>query len=376
MITQLAGYTLTRAIPDNMLIGVMTGVYKVYGGVIRNHSGQIVAHLINGFNPLSVVSPVDTILNSVNAVQLYKMGKDVGEIKDSVAAMQVATTQIMGLAKGTMLLSGLTLAVSAAGFVFLNKKLNKIDEKLEALVKEVREVRKFLELNERARLSAALRTLGGISESINDNTRIQLLVNARQTLGEIHEKYRELLINVNSIQEALAVEEYFSVTALGHTMCSAELDMRDQAHKDFSDAQEIWNIAARRVANDMIIKNEPQKYLHNERYLDLVRTDELIDWLDFAHGIERNFEWIDALRKDSAKGSTWGSKPNMQDVAETTLIRKLVARHRIFSGYASQLEYFAANQLRPSQAQKYIEALPEESKIEDCYLLVAEDARS
>lgn len=36
MVSELAEFTLTRAIPDSVLTGVLSGSYKVFGGVVRN----------------------------------------------------------------------------------------------------------------------------------------------------------------------------------------------------------------------------------------------------------------------------------------------------------------------------------------------------
>ena len=81
MISELAGFTLSRAIPDNVMMGIITGAYKVYGGVVRNDSGQIVAHLVNAAtssNLLSLVSsPVSMVLSGVNTYQLHRIGADV-----------------------------------------------------------------------------------------------------------------------------------------------------------------------------------------------------------------------------------------------------------------------------------------------------------
>ena len=131
MISELAGFTLTRAIPDKAMLGIFTGAYKVFGGVIRDNAGRIVVHLANASTPLGIAAaagagPVGVAaaaaatvtLDAVNAFQLHKVRKDLGELKDGVAAIQAATSQIIGLAQGTMVLSGLTLAVSAAGFGF------------------------------------------------------------------------------------------------------------------------------------------------------------------------------------------------------------------------------------------------------------------
>lgn len=120
MITELAGFTLARVIPDSVLTGVLSGSYKIFGGVVRDKSGQIVAHLVNAGNPANVLStllsPVNTAFSGLNTYQLYRIGAD--------------AQKLIGLAQTSMVISGLTLAVSSAGFLFLNNKINKIDKKL------------------------------------------------------------------------------------------------------------------------------------------------------------------------------------------------------------------------------------------------------
>ena len=46
MLSELTGFTLSRTLPDNAMLGVLSGAYKVYGGVVRNDAGHIVAHLV------------------------------------------------------------------------------------------------------------------------------------------------------------------------------------------------------------------------------------------------------------------------------------------------------------------------------------------
>lgn len=51
MLTSLLGMTVTRAIPPDCIVGLLTGQLKLYGGVIRwvagtPHAGQIFRHLI------------------------------------------------------------------------------------------------------------------------------------------------------------------------------------------------------------------------------------------------------------------------------------------------------------------------------------------
>ena len=40
MLEELAGFTLSRTIPDNVLSDVLSGAYKICRGLVRDGSGQ------------------------------------------------------------------------------------------------------------------------------------------------------------------------------------------------------------------------------------------------------------------------------------------------------------------------------------------------
>jgi len=250
MISELAGFTLARAIPDSVLSGVLSGTYKIFGGVVRNDAGQIVAHLVNAGNPGDILStflsPVNTVFSGLNTYQLYRIGADI--------------QQLIGLAQASMVMSGLTLAVSSAGFLFLNNKLNKIDKKLEEMAADLKYIRNFLELQERARLVSALRVIRELAQIDDTSAKTQMLINSRQTLGEIHEKYKTLLINDKNVRKLMPVEEYFTITAIGHALCSAELGMYDQATNDLLESRLTWREAAKSFVGEQVIGKEPQRF--------------------------------------------------------------------------------------------------------------------
>ena len=83
MLPQVLGFTVTRMIPNNVLTGVLTGAYQVCGGVVRNNSGQIMAHLVNGVSPLSFTEPA---FSAINTYQLHRIGREVSQIGVGVSA--------------------------------------------------------------------------------------------------------------------------------------------------------------------------------------------------------------------------------------------------------------------------------------------------
>lgn len=361
MLAELAGFTLLRTIPDSVMMGLLTGTYKVFGGVIRNDSGQIVAHLVNAETPANLLStfasPLSAGLSGINMFQLHQIGADV--------------TQLLTLAKGTMVLSGLTLAASAAGFMFLSHKISKIDEELKVIAKDVKSIRRFLELQERARLITALKVIRELDQIEDDSTRVAMLINSRQTLGEIHEKYKTLLIEDKCAAELMPVEEYFTITAIGHAMCSAELTMYDQAAKDLADAQEVWKQTVQSFVEKQVINNEPERFM-TSRYADHIKSEEIVDWLEFVENSGKGLSRLDDLRAAAPKVSLF-STLSQEEVLAIDVTRKLIERDKVLQGYVSQYDYYASIKKRPSEVQHYLENLPIDEKISDCYMFISKD---
>lgn len=369
MLAELAGFTLTRVIPDRVLLGVLSGAYKICGGVVRDHSGQIIAHLVQGAGV--AMNPLSSIVEALNSVQLYRIGRAVGELKDSVAAIQSLTTQLVTLAQGTAALSGLTLAVSAANFVFLSRRLSAIDQKLGAIAQDVKSIKAFLQSQEKASLTTALKTLSSLDPGLDDKTRIPLLLDARQRLGEVHHRYRDQLAEVMKVEEVLGIEEYFSVTALGHALCSAELDMQSAAVSDLRESFSIWQASTRRIASDLVLRQDPQRLLASG-YAPLAKAEEIVDWMDFANDTEKGIEWIDRLRERQTSFALPQIRIPESERTGMELMRKFASRNRIYQGYLPQYEYLEQQGLRPSAVDEFIGALDPSMRVQDCFVLIAQ----
>lgn len=363
MISELTGFTLTRAVPDSVLSGIMTGSYKVFGGVVRNDAGQIVAHLVNAGNQAkqlsTFLSPVNAAFSGFNTYQLYRIGADI--------------QQLIGLAKASMVISGLTLAVSSAGFLFLNNKINKIDKKLGEMAADLKYIRTFLELQERARLISALKVIRELGQIDDVSTKMQMLINSRQTLGEIHEKYKALLIKDKNVKELMPVEEYFTITAIGHALCSAELGMYGQAANDLSESQSIWKEAAKSFVREQVMGKEPQRFL-TKKYVSHIKSEEIAGWMDFAEGSEVGVDRLDQLRGMSPKLSVnIRNSIYKEEAVAIDVARKLVQRDRILQGYVDQYDYFSSLKVKPSEVQRYFDSLTDENQINECYVFLANE---
>lgn len=360
MIAELAGYTLTRSIPDSVFAGVLSGSYKVFGGVIRNDAGQIVAHLVNAANPdkllCTFLSPVNTAFSGLNTFQLYRIGTDI--------------QKLIGLAQASMAISGLTLAVSSAGFLFLNNKINKIDKKLAEMAADLKYIKKFLELQERARLISALKVIRELGQIKDKSTKTQMLINSRQTLGEIHEKYKALLLEDKSAKELMPIEEYFTITAMGHALCSAELGMYDQATNDLLESQMTWRNAAKIFVGEKVLGKEPQRLLA-KKYVSHIKSEEIAGWMDFAEDSKIGIDRLDQLRDMAPKVDiNIFNSIDKEEAIAIDVSRKLVQRDRILQGYVDQYRYYSSLKQKPSEVQQYFDSLSQESKINECYVFL------
>ena len=391
MLPQILGFTLTRTIPTKVLLPVLTGAYQVCGGVIRNNSGQIMAHLINKGNPIGALQPISAAggmaLSGFNTFQIHQTGKTLANLGQGinnlnskvdalggeVEILQNLTNHLVLLSNGTMALSGLTLAVSTAGFAFLNRKLNKIDEKLQELQKDVKEIKDFLNMQQRAELATALQAISNLNHTPNEEVRRQVLVQTNKDISVLNHFYRLQFKNAASAGILDASEEYFTITAIAQALCQAELDLFEPAANSLQNSYAFWLDICQKISKEKFLRSNPERFL-DYKLASAFRTDELIDWMDFANGETKGFNWIDELRPKYGKDSFYffsRYEMTQEEHLEISILRKMVARNRIYQGYCSQFQYFKEQKIRPSTFQVQVDSLDSNQMVHDTYLLVA-----
>jgi hypothetical protein len=371
------GWTVTRAIPTEVWTGLVTGQYQLAGGVIRwargtPHAGQIVRHLLPVgsqfidaplFTPLSGIPTLMNVYQSASNIELA-----IG-----------ATQHVLQIATGTMLLAGLNLAVTTVGFAVLNQKLQSLDKTLSDIQKDVKAIRTLLELEERAKLGAALRDLLHIADITNPDQRHTILFNTKNVLAPISLKYQELLASADTIETAMAYEEYFCLTSLAHARCLAELGIVGVARRELQETVRFWKEQAQRIVKDLLIGKHPERFLFSDFVQD-APIAVLSEWLDFAYGEERGYAWIDELRQ---KTNPWYAKswinaspinftPNEMNNERERVIpsaRRLVARNNVLEGYTAQYELLAAHNLTPSLFEDKMAALAHDSAVDGYVIL-------
>lgn len=409
--SSLLGLTVARAIPSEVVLGLMTGQYKLYGGVIRwatgtEYAGQIVRHLlpvaaqtIGG----SFLQPIADVVGAVNTYQLHRLSGQVAAntfqlqvLSGQVNTLTAATQQVLQIATGTMFLSGLNLAVTAVGFAILNEKLKRLEGKLSEIQAEVRAIRALLELEERSRLGAALRDLLNVVNIKNEDHRHTMLFNSKNVLAPISLKYKELLACAETLEIAMAYEEYFCITSLAHARCLAELGMLEMAYQDLEETSGFWTEQARRIANEFLLSKTPERFLFSDFAQD-VPVSRLVEWLDFAYEEEKGYGWIDELRGKttpwylqgdygeavkssgqaiSSMGKMFTKRISSAKVDEMAREResiipsfqKLVARNNVLEGYKAQYELLEAHNVIPSDFENKVAMLASEAT--DGYLIL------
>ena len=122
---------LLRSLPDlpDVLAKIQSGLYTLCGGVVRHapgtgKGGQIVGHLLFPGDSLQTQGSLQN-LQSMLSSGLGKVQSGVGQLQESMRVLQ-------GLQCANVVLSGLNLAVTTAGFVVVCEKLNRISGQIEA----------------------------------------------------------------------------------------------------------------------------------------------------------------------------------------------------------------------------------------------------
>ncbi len=393
MVESLLNLTVTRAIPPDVMTGLMTGQFKLHGGVIRGasgtqHAGQIIRHLL----PVTeqtigtpILAPISRALDAVNTYQLHG-------ISGQVNALTATTQQVLQIATGTMVLSGLNLAVTAVGFAVLNEKLKSLEGQLNEIQQEVQAIRTLMELEERARLGAALRDLLNIVAIKNLDHRHTMLFNSKNILAPINLKYKELLAGAETLETAMAYEEYFCITSLAHARCLAELKMLEMANRDLDEASTFWKKQAQRIANEFLLGENPERFLFSDFAQD-VPVFVLVEWLDFAYQEEKGYRWIDELREQNRSWYAQDGKIGTKRFSSVSKIfnrenkavklteldqdrkwvmpsfQKLVARSNVFEGYKAQYELLEANNVTPSEFESQVALLAQTAAVDGFLIL-------
>jgi hypothetical protein len=406
MIPFLPGLIVARALPETALAGLVTGAYTLHGGVIRHaagtaQGGQIVAHLLPAGPPAATLPGVasgaaataPTLLTAgLGAATLLASGvaAGIGLLGAGLGLANLVTTRrVLTTARETMHLAELNLAITRAGFAALDQRLARLEQALIQIPVAIQEIRDLLERQELAELRAALHDLAHIDQLTDPENRRLTLHRAKETLTRLRLQDGELLDQRSTrVEVVLAQEEYYCLTALARVCCFIELGEYPMARHELRQAVTFWTAHARRIANDVLLQDTPQRFLTSD-FADDVPVAAIAAWMDFIHAEPNGLAWIDTLRKGSdpwyylertdlttkyrkGTGDPLGkpvkSRRCASDSNRETLLRrdreliipylcKLVARRQVLEGYQAQCELLETYQLTPAAFEQKLRDL-------------------
>lgn len=329
------GLTVARAIPAEALIGLASGSLTLHGGVVRDAAGRIVAHLAlpAATAAFKSVPGVGLVTELVTNYQLKSISDDVQKVLD-VALVNTA-------------LSGLTLATSLVGFAYLAAKVRQIDSKLEALTKQTREIKQILQSHQRSQLLEAIDSLRHAGLASDADTRRQLLLQSKQTFGELAHHYKAQMSERSDLQEIEASEEFFTLACIGSVMCTSELGLFLPARDDLLAHYTDWKELAEQQAAHFLNLEEAGRLL-DARYVESLPAAALVEMLDFANGTSKHIAWIDELRLQLGKGTLLAAAVRPLDRAAIDYAKKLRARNEVLQSYVAHYSFLADKQLSSS----------------------------
>lgn len=258
----MSGEILARALSSapEIIEGIRSGLYTVWGGVVRYSAGnakggQIVGHL---------QFPGDA---AQAAEQLAKLQQTLGGVEGVLSVVQ-------NLQYANLALSGLNLAVSVVGFAIVCKKLNGISEqlqlqseKLDVLIEMASDARAREELRDDARFRAALKTVRQFAE-LDD------LQGLKSQVSNLHEQYE--------------------ITKLTLSRATAEI-----TREDFTESLDVLQSLQQRMMYVGFLQAYVQQRTAGEKYaIDTLRELQE-DWLQIStvlvEAIAANQGWVEQL---------------------------------------------------------------------------------
>ncbi len=334
MLDQL-GLIVSRSIPPETMAGLLTGAYKLHGGVVRGAGGRIVSHLSTpaADAAFSLVPGGNLVSGLIANVQLGSISADL--------------QQVLNLSLVNTALSGLTLATSLAGFSYLAFKIRQIDRRLETVVKQTKELKHILQSQQRAQLLAAVDNLRLADQAPHEETRRQLLVQSKGAFAQSAHHYLSQMQELSELSQIEAAEEFYTVAFLGSALCTSDLGMHEPAREEMSRHIAQWTNTTRTMSRSLLQLDDAARLL-DARYVDALPADRLVDLMDFANDTHRGIHWIDDLRRSLGKGTLFTSAVRVIDNAGIDCVKKWRARSDVLGGYGAHFDFLAEKRISAS----------------------------
>ncbi len=337
------GFNVLRQIPLEYVTGLAQGLYSLHGGVLRDHAGRIVAHLAlpAASSAFSLTPGLGLISQVVQGYQLHALSQTV---------QQVLAVSLVNTA-----LSGLGLATSLVGFVYLSRKLTRIEA-------EIAVIKGWLQSSDEGQLRAAISDMKHALQTSDVETKRQALGRAKAAFTALAHHFRAQAA-ASSHPKTVGVFEDYSVTAaMGAMMATSELEgLENAASEDFHAYRMEWKAMARDQMHSLL-DLENSSHLLDARYVDRLPASELVRLLEFAHDDARGLRWIDDLRKGYGKTGalTSGWRPISDDCI--TLASRLRAREDVLGSFEEHVRFVGTRRLSVAKFAELMNSVTADGK--------------
>jgi hypothetical protein len=337
------GLTVAREIPLHAVAGLVSGAYSLHGGVVRDVSGRIVAHLLTP-GPIDLIKGLvpglDVLSSLVGNRQIYLMAKDLSEVR-------LAISSVLSISAAGSVLSGLGLVATVAGFAFLNRRIGEVQRRVE-------KIGQVMAVQQLAVLKGATDNLRHAELTLDSETRRGLLLDAKRDFAQCSHFYGDQYANAVAIEEAAVMGDCYALSAVGTSTALSELGMYDVAAVDFEGQVERWTPLSRAHVLREFVGENRYRLIHEE-LVERLPAEELVQTLDFAYEDQKAWGWIDKLRKekaDQAKAAgfkgipmPWPKSSDLPSDGAIGLAAALRAKHGALEAYAEHLRFLATKKI-------------------------------
>lgn len=233
---------LARELPNvpDLLDGIASGRYKVWGGVVRltkgqEGAGQIVGHLV--------------------------IPNNAAKLADQLQG-QLGTLQSLHTAN--LVMSGLNLAVSAAGFAIVCQKLNKISDVLSEQTQKLDALVQLAQKQDLRNMFADLAEFTGLLKTVKQFSDMGELEQLKSLIGQINKQYdftKYLLLDVtkaaandgfiSSIDEVECLSDRLVHLALVKAYINQKVGHTKFAIESLEELQNDWLAVNENIVNAM-----------------------------------------------------------------------------------------------------------------------------
>ena len=191
-------------------------------------------------------------------------------------------------------------------------------------------------------------------DTLDPQTRRDLLLLAKDQFGRMAHQYARLWLDADTLDELTAIDDGHLLAMVGHSLSTSALGMAEIATDDFARHRADWRHAARAYLGDRVLGDAPQRLLHH-RYVESLPAQDLIDLMDFVHGTSKGIDWVDDLRRRESDASPWRLPSFDAEASALAFARRLVAKDQVLAGYEAHFAHLAERGLSALEFQRLVD---------------------